>query len=64
MGRSLLVAGPPLTAIDMALGLLLSEKPRDEPVVVLDYLGRAASALGPANAGHLARDPIAWIDLD
>ncbi len=63
MGRSLLVAGPPLASIDLALGVLLSEKPRDEPVVVLDYLGRAASALGPANAGHLVRDPVAWIDL-
>lgn len=63
MGRSLLVAGPPLTSIGQALRLVLSEKPRDEPLVVLDYLGRAASALGPANAGDLTRDPIAWIDL-
>lgn len=63
MTRDLLVTGPPLAAIDEALGVLLSGKPRDEPVVVLDYLGRAASALGPANAGHLSRDAVAWLDL-
>jgi group II intron reverse transcriptase/maturase/CRISPR-associated endonuclease Cas1 len=61
--RPLAIFGRAAHATHLALRRVLKAKEHDQPLIVLDYQGAAASLLDATNHGNLYRTPLFWCDL-
>lgn len=60
----LAIFGEPKTSIATALGKVLKKKNRYQPLIVVDYQGRAADSLNHNNKGNLHKTRTLWIDAN
>jgi hypothetical protein len=61
--RPLAIGGRSVRAAHLALRRVLRSKERDQPLIVIDYQGAAATLLDETNRGNLHKTPLLWCDL-